>query len=67
MYFHSLEFSYRCCIPANANLSMASILNFNMRGIPAPAANFGGTPWTDLAKEGDSYFINESIDRILPV
>lgn len=52
---------------AGGNLSMASIHNFNMRGIPTPAAYFGGTPWTDLAKEGDSYFINEGIDRILPV
>lgn len=29
-------------------------------------AYFGGTPWTDVAKLGDSYFTNEGIDRILP-
>lgn len=52
---------------AGGNLSMASIHNFNMRGIPTPGVYFGGTPWTDLAKEGDSYFINEGIDRILPL
>jgi len=52
---------------AGGNLAMASIHNFNMRGIPVPAAYFGGTPWADIAKEGDSYFINEGIDRILPV
>lgn len=52
---------------AGGNLSMASIHNFNMRGIPVPGAYFGGTPWADIAKEGDSYFINEGIDRILPV
>jgi len=51
---------------AGGNLAMASVHNFNMRGIPTPAAYFGGTPWADIAKEGDSYFINSGIDRILP-
>ncbi len=52
---------------AGGNLAMASIHNFNMQGVPAPGAYFGGTPWADIAKEGDSYFINEGIDRILPL
>ena len=34
-------------------------------GLPLPAALAAGTPWTDLSKIGDSYFINENIDNIL--
>ena len=52
---------------AGGNLSMATIHKLKMDGIPTPAAYFGGTPWTDVAKLGDSYFTNEGIDRILPV
>lgn len=52
---------------AGGNLSMASIHKFKMDGLPVPGAYFGGTPWTDIAKEGDSYFINQGVDRILPV
>ncbi|MBL1419092.1 MAG: alpha/beta hydrolase fold domain-containing protein [Alphaproteobacteria bacterium] len=52
---------------AGGNLSMATIHKLKMDGIATPAAYFGGTPWTDVAKLGDSYFTNEGIDRILPV
>jgi len=50
---------------AGGGLSMAAIQKFNKEGLELPGAYFGGTPWTDLSKTGDSYFINEGIDRIL--
>lgn len=51
---------------AGGNLSMAAIHRMRMEGIPVPGVYFGGTPWTDVNKIGDSYFINDGIDRILP-
>ena len=50
---------------AGGGLSMAAIQKFKKEGLELPGAYFGGTPWTDLSKTGDSYFINEGIDRIL--
>lgn len=51
---------------AGGNLSMAAIHRMRMEGLPVPGVYFGGTPWTDINKIGDSYFINDGIDRILP-
>ncbi|MEI3478739.1 MAG: hypothetical protein V8Q84_06040 [Bilophila sp.] len=34
-------------------------------GLPLPAAIAPGTPWTDLTKTGDSYFVNEGVDNVL--
>jgi acetyl esterase/lipase len=50
---------------AGGGLAMASIHNFKAEGLEIPAALFLGTPWTDLNKTGDSYFLNEGIDQIL--
>ncbi len=50
---------------AGAGLTMAAILHFREKGLPLPAALFLGTPWADLTETGDSFFINEGIDRTL--
>ena len=50
---------------AGGGLVMASIHNFKAAGSELPGALFLGTPWTDLNKIGDSYFLNEGIDQIL--
>ncbi len=50
---------------AGGGLSMAAIQKFKKEGLELPGAYFCGTPWTDLSKTGDSYFINEGIDRML--
>lgn len=50
---------------AGAGLSMAALIHFRSQGLPMPAALFLGTPWADLTETGDSFFINEGIDRTL--
>ena len=50
---------------AGGGLTMATVLKLKEENIPLPSAIFAGTPWTDLSKTGDSYFIFEGIDRIL--
>ena len=46
---------------------MTLILTLRARaeGLPLPAAIAPGTPWTDLTKTGDSYFVNEGVDNVL--
>jgi acetyl esterase/lipase len=34
-------------------------------GIDVPGALYAGTPWADLTKTGDSYIINQGVDRLL--
>lgn len=51
---------------AGGNLAMAVVHKCKLDGIEMPGAYFGGTPWTDLQKKGDSYYTNEGLDRILP-
>ena len=51
---------------AGGGLTMATVLRLKELGLPLPGALFLGTPWTDLSKTGDSYFINEGIDNVLP-
>ena len=50
---------------AGGGLAMASIQNFKAEGLELPGVLFLGTPWTDLNKIGDSYFLNEGIDQVL--
>lgn len=50
---------------AGGGLALASVHQFIELGLPVPGALFAGTPWADLTKTGDSYFINEGIDRVL--
>lgn len=50
---------------AGAGLALAAIHRLKNMELELPGAVFAGTPWTDLTKTGDSYFINEGLDRIL--
>jgi len=50
---------------AGGGLALASIHKFIKLGLPVPAAVFAGSPWSDLTKVSDSYFINEGVDSVL--
>ena len=50
---------------AGGGLILASTHKFNELGLALPGALFAGTPWADLTKTGDSYFLNEGVDTIL--
>lgn len=50
---------------AGGGLTLASIYNFKAEGVEMPGAIYAGTPWSDLTKTGDSYYINEGIDHTL--
>lgn len=50
---------------AGGGLTLASIHNFKKAGLELPGAIYAGTPWADLTKTGDSYYINEGIDHVL--
>lgn len=51
---------------AGGGLTAAVILAAREEGLPLPAAAVLNTPWSDLAKVGDSYFANEGVDPMLP-
>jgi acetyl esterase/lipase len=46
-------------------MTLALVLLAKAEGLSLPAALAPGTPWTDLTKTGDSYFVNEGSDNIL--
>ncbi len=50
---------------AGGGLAMASTHKLIELGEATPAALFGGTPWVDLTRTGDTHFTNEGIDRVL--
>ncbi len=50
---------------AGGGLVLATMLKLKETGAPMPAALFLGTPWADLTRTGDSFFINEGIDHTL--
>lgn len=50
---------------AGAGLAAASVLAARDAGLPLPGAIVMHTPWTDISKTGDSYFINDCIDPTL--
>lgn len=50
---------------AGGGLTLALVLRARQLKLPLPAAIAPGTPWADLNKTGDSYFINEMIDNVL--
>lgn len=52
-------------ISSGGNLTLAAVHKFIQLGLEVPGALYAGTPWSDLTKTGDSYWINEGIDRIL--
>ncbi len=43
-------------------ITLALIHRCKKKGLVLPAALWAGTPWSDLAKVGDSYFTNEFVD-----
>lgn len=47
---------------AGGNLTLAAALRMKELGVELPAALFVGTPVADLAKRGDSRFINDGLD-----
>ena len=49
---------------AGGGLALAAVHKFIQLGLEVPGALYTGTPWSDLTKTGDSYWINEGIDRI---
>lgn len=50
---------------SGGNLALASTHKLIQLGLEVPGALFAGTPWVDLTKTGDSFYVNEGIDRIL--
>ncbi len=50
---------------AGGGLTLSTTLRLKNEHIRLPDALFAGTPWSDLTKTGDSYYILEGIDRVL--
>ncbi len=50
---------------AGGGLVLATALRAKDEGLPLPGAVAAGTPWSDLAKVGDSYFANAWLDNVL--
>jgi len=50
---------------AGGGLALAAVHRFIALELDVPGAIYGGTPWADLTKTGDSLFTNEGIDRVL--
>lgn len=46
-------------------MTLALVLRARAEGLPLPGAIAPGTPWTDMTKNGDSYFTNDGVDNIL--
>ena len=47
------------------NISMATVQRLIELGLEVPGALYLGTPGSDMSKTGDTYFINDGIDRLL--
>lgn len=48
-----------------ANLTMGMVQYLIKQGVDVPGALFLGTPGADMSKTGDSYYINDGLDRNL--
>ena len=46
-------------------MTLAMVLRARTENLPLPAAIAPGTPWSDIAKVGDTYETNEWIDNVL--
>ena len=51
---------------AGGNLTLVATMRMKELGLPLSGALMIGTPAADLAKRGDSRFINEGIDHVVP-
>ena len=52
-------------ISAGGALTLAVVQRLIVLGLDVPGALYIGTPGSDVSKTGDSWYINEGIDRIL--
>jgi acetyl esterase/lipase len=50
---------------AGGGLVLSLVHKLKELSVKLPAVLYAGTPWSDLTKTGDSYFINEGIDYVL--
>ena len=50
---------------AGGGLALSAVHRFIDLKLDLPGVIYGGTPWADLTKTGDSLFTNEGIDRVL--
>jgi acetyl esterase/lipase len=48
---------------SGGGLTLAAVQRMKQQHLPLPGALFVGTPWADLSKSGDSFYVNEGIDR----
>lgn len=46
-------------------MTLAMVLRAKDEKLPLPGATAPGTPWSDLAEVGDTYFTNEYVDNVL--
>lgn len=51
---------------AGGTLIMSALLRVRDTQLPMPAAAFLGTPGADLSKTGDTIYLNEGVDHVLP-
>jgi acetyl esterase/lipase len=50
---------------AGGGMALAMTQRLKKEGRPLPGAIMAGTPWSDLSKTGDSYFLNAGVDNRL--
>lgn len=50
---------------AGGGLAFAAVHKMRQLNLETPAAIYGGTPWVDLSKTGDTLFTHAGLDRIL--
>jgi len=50
---------------SGGGLVLSVVQQMKKAHLPLPGALFAGSPWADLSKSGDSFYINEGIDRKL--
>lgn len=50
---------------AGGGLTVSLMLKIKEAGLPLPGAMVLGSPWSDLSKSGDSYFVNDGVDNAI--
>ena len=59
---HSAEKLFVMGDSAGGGLSLATVLRIRDEGLPLPAAVALLSPWADIQKSGDSYYVHEGVD-----
>jgi acetyl esterase/lipase len=54
-----------CGTSTGGGMTLALVHRLKAKKLPLPGALWAGTPWSDLTKTGDSYWINEGADKAL--